>query len=89
VFYVCFTEAEIKDEDEEWSEDPHDLTSALPEDLEHVPFKFTRLSEGEMLKRSQDFFQQLNARRTLRYFSKDHVPLEVIKNIIRTAGNIN
>jgi len=85
VSFACLV-AEVNDDDDGLAEDPHDLTSALPEDLQHIPYKFTKLSEAEMLKRSENFYQLLNARRTLRYFSKDHVPLEIIKNIIKAAG---
>ncbi|XP_059486846.1 iodotyrosine deiodinase [Neocloeon triangulifer] len=77
--------AEIKEE-EEWIEDPHDLTSALPEDLEHIPLQYKRPSDAEMLKRSKEYYEQMNARRTIRYFSSDPVPFEVIKNIVKTAA---
>ncbi len=43
-------------------------------------------SEMEMLKRSKDFFEWMDTRRTVRDFSDRPIPLEVIQNIIRTAS---
>ncbi|XP_046676939.1 iodotyrosine deiodinase 1-like [Homalodisca vitripennis] len=63
-----------------------DLASALPWDLEHVPFSFTRITPEESIKRSQEFYQQMDTRRTVRFFSPDPVPREVIHNIIKAAG---
>lgn len=62
------------------------LTSALPEDLEHVPFEFTRLPEQESIQRAKDFYIFMNTRRTIRSFSKDPVSPEIIHYIVRTAG---
>ncbi|XP_054282620.1 iodotyrosine deiodinase [Macrosteles quadrilineatus] len=66
-------------------QDP-DIASALPWDLEHVPYIFTRLSLEESLQQSKEFYEKMNTRRTVRYFSADPVPKEVIYNIIRAAG---
>jgi iodotyrosine deiodinase len=79
--------AEEKEEEAGWDEaEPPGLQSALPEDLEHVPLNFKRYPEDEMIKRSRDFYELLNKRRTLRFFSSDPVPIEIIQNIIHTAG---
>ncbi|GAB1864695.1 Iodotyrosine dehalogenase 1 [Camponotus japonicus] len=59
---------------------------ALPKDLKHIPYRYIRLPEKEMLSRASEFYQIAAARRTLRYFSADPVPKEVIREIIRTAG---
>ena len=40
----------------------------------------------EMLKRSEDFYDDLERRRTVRDFSDKSVPIEVIENCIRAAG---
>ena len=56
------------------------------ENVEHVPFSLGRLKESEMLKQSWDFYKKMNTRRTVRHFSPDPVPREVIENVIRTAG---
>ncbi|CAG7734283.1 unnamed protein product [Allacma fusca] len=79
-------QAEIKDEDDVDDTD-FNFKSALPEDLAHVPLSsYKRYSEEVMLERSLEFYQDMNNRRTLRYYSSEPVPREVIENIIRTAG---
>ncbi|KAI8617622.1 Nitroreductase-like protein [Chytriomyces sp. MP71] len=57
-----------------------------PFDLPHVLFKFDRISHQEALKRSQDFYNLVNARRSLRMFSEDPVPIEVIRNCCMAAA---
>ena len=52
----------------------------------HVPFSMARLSEDEMKARAADFYQHMNSRRSVRNFSSDPVPREVIENIVLTAG---
>eukprot|EP01080_Neovahlkampfia_damariscottae_P006771 gene6771-10935_t len=52
----------------------------------HIPFKHTKFSEDETLKRSKEFYTLLNGRRSIRDFSTKDVPQEVIENIILTAG---
>lgn len=63
-----------------------DLAPSLPENLAHIPFKFTKNSNSEMIKRSGEFYELMNKRRSVRFFSKDPVPIEVIRNIIKAAG---
>ncbi|XP_078412763.1 iodotyrosine deiodinase [Cetorhinus maximus] len=60
----------------------------LEEDLEvqHIPYSAPRYSEDEMIRRANKFYQQMNARRSVRFFSEEMVPREVIDSIIRTAG---
>lgn len=65
-----------------------DVTSALPWDLEHVPYEFTRITKEESIRRSLEFYEQIKTRRTIRFFSSDPVPVEVIHNIIKAAGKI-
>lgn len=55
-------------------------------DTPHIPFKFERIPESEMLKCSNDFYQTLDQRRSIRFFSTDPVPSKVIENIILAAG---
>ena len=52
----------------------------------HVPYKFEELSEAEMLEKSENFYQRLNKRRSIRQISSRPVPVNIIKNIIKTAG---
>jgi iodotyrosine deiodinase len=39
-----------------------------------------------MVAKSSQFFELMNGRRTLRFFSDEKVPQVVIDNIVRTAG---
>ena len=63
-----------------------ELTSALPWDLQHVPLEFKRLPVEDTIQRSLEFYNFMSARRTVRFFSTDPVPADVIRNIIRAAG---
>lgn len=63
------------------------FTSALPDDLAHVPLTtYKQYSEKEMIERSAQFYDDMNNRRTLRYYSSKPVPKEVIENIVRTGA---
>ncbi|XP_053984306.1 iodotyrosine deiodinase isoform X1 [Hylaeus volcanicus] len=61
---------------------------ALPKDLEHIPYEYKKSSESEMLRRASEFYKIVAARRTIRFFSPDPVPKEVIHEIIKAAGTI-
>lgn len=63
---------------EEWQE--------AEESVEHIPFSHTRYPEQEMRMRSQEFYELLNKRRSVRFISSEHVPMEVIENVIKAAG---
>ncbi|XP_012287054.1 iodotyrosine deiodinase 1 isoform X2 [Orussus abietinus] len=78
--------AQEEDENHENVLDEDTDEPVLPKDLKSIPFKYVRPSEGEMVQRSIEFYNIASARRTLRFFSSDPVPPEVIHNIIRTAG---
>ncbi|XP_034847550.1 iodotyrosine deiodinase 1 isoform X1 [Mirounga leonina] len=56
------------------------------ENVEHIPFSHTRYPEKEMVKRSQEFYELLNKRRSVRFLSNEQVPIEVIDNVIKAAG---
>ncbi|XP_035717347.1 iodotyrosine deiodinase 1-like isoform X2 [Vespa mandarinia] len=74
-------ETDIKDnEDEEFME------SALPKDLKHVSYRYVKPNEEQLLIRANKFYEITNARRTVRYFSEENVPREVIRYIIKAAG---
>lgn len=53
---------------------------------EQVPYKPTTYSDSEMVSRSRDFYETINGRRSVRFFSDRPVPEEVIENIIKSAG---
>ncbi|XP_025150156.3 iodotyrosine deiodinase 1 isoform X1 [Bubalus bubalis] len=56
------------------------------EEVEHIPFSHNRYPEKEMVKRSQEFYELLNKRRSVRFISNEQVPMEVIDNVIKAAG---
>ncbi|XP_061284285.1 iodotyrosine deiodinase 1 isoform X1 [Bos javanicus] len=56
------------------------------EEVEHIPFSHSRYPEKEMVKRSQEFYELLNKRRSVRFISNEQVPMEVIDNVIKAAG---
>ena len=54
--------------------------------FKHIKYNHEYLSEGEMISRSQSFYDKLASRRSVREFSNKDVPKEIIENIIRTAS---
>ncbi|CAN5683490.1 nitroreductase family protein [soil metagenome] len=50
------------------------------------PLEFERLPAEESIARSHRFYDLMRRRRTVREFSPDPVPMEVIENAIRVAG---
>lgn len=65
---------------------PEQGSSLHPPDLPHVKYSFEEIGENEMIEASNSFYVKMNKRRSIRHFSTRPVPLDVIKNIIRTAG---
>ncbi|MGE0433504.1 MAG: nitroreductase family protein [Planctomycetota bacterium] len=51
-----------------------------------IPLAHRRLGEDEMRERSRDFRERMNQRRTVRDFSPEPVPMEVLADAIATAG---
>lgn len=63
----------------------------MPKEIEingfpHVAYSIEKIGETEMIRKSQEFYEWLDQRRSVRYFSEEAVPEEVIKNIILSAG---
>lgn len=50
------------------------------------PLQFERIPAEESVTRSRDFYELMRRRRTVREFSPDPVPIEIIANAIRVAG---
>ncbi len=48
---------------------------------------FERLSEAEQLRRSREFVRHISRRRSVRDFSTEPVPMELIENAILAAGS--
>ena len=55
-------------------------------DHEHVPFHIAKYTEEVAIQRSKEFYTLCNGRRSVRFFSDADVPMEVIENIVHTAG---
>lgn len=53
---------------------------------EFEQLEFTRLPVDESVRRSKEFYELMRRRRSIREFSTDPVPLEIIENAIRVAG---
>jgi nitroreductase len=51
-----------------------------------IPYRPERLPEEEMLRRARAFQEEMDQRRSVRFFSPDPVPRELIELAIRTAG---
>lgn len=49
--------------------------------------KFTRYSRTEMIKRSEEYLNQIRRRRTVREFSQEDVPKDVLENCLLAAGS--
>ncbi|MGQ0542851.1 MAG: nitroreductase family protein [Blastocatellia bacterium] len=52
-----------------------------------IPLDFKELSSEEQIRRADEFFEQMRARRTVREYSDRDVPLELIEKAIVTAGS--
>lgn len=51
-----------------------------------IPYSPLTFDQQEMIRRSQEFYSLMNKRRSVRHFSEQEVPMEVLKNILLTAG---
>lgn len=51
-----------------------------------VPLGYERPRESEQLAASRAFLERMRRRRTVRHFSRDPVPFELVENAIATAG---
>ena len=56
-------------------------------DNNFIPYKHQDRNEEEMLNRSAEFYEFMNARRSIRHFSDKAVPKEVIDNILMAASS--
>jgi iodotyrosine deiodinase len=53
---------------------------------EHVPLDFKRIPPAEQISASREFLGRMASRRSVRFFSSDPVPFELIENAIRCAS---
>ncbi len=54
---------------------------------EFEPLRFAFVETNHMLRRSEEFYSEIQTRRTVRDFSNRAVPREVIDNCLRAAGS--
>jgi len=52
----------------------------------HAPYRHERLSMDQITKRSKGFLSLMKMRRTMRFFSRDPVPKEIIETVVETAS---
>jgi iodotyrosine deiodinase len=84
---VCYLWFQRKKKPEEpTDEDEAKFVLDYGRDLDHIPFIHQYYSEGEMKIKAKEFYELMNRRRTIRFFSDKHVPSQVIQDILRTAG---
>ncbi len=57
-----------------------------PKAYDPIPLDFQRLTVEKSLKRSSEFLATMRKRRSIRRFSSEPVPFELIENAIATAG---
>ena len=56
------------------------------ETFRHVPLAFSRMAPEAQLIASRKFLTRMSTRRSVRFFSPDPVPIELIENAIRCAA---
>ncbi|MBK8506874.1 MAG: nitroreductase family protein [Saprospiraceae bacterium] len=57
------------------------------ENLTFIPFRRSRIEPNDVLKLSKQFRMTMDQRRSLRQFSSEPVPREVVENLIMTASS--
>ena len=62
------------------------MARALSADYRPVPLVYERPSPEEALAGSREFAELMNARRSVRRFSSEPVPWELVENALRVAG---
>jgi nitroreductase len=58
----------------------------MPSTAQYQPLEFERLAPDDQLARSREFLARMRTRRTVRDFSSEPVPFELIRNAIATAA---
>lgn len=58
----------------------------MSDDYPTVDLDFERRSESEMRRRARAFYEEISQRRSVRAFSDEPIPLDVVRDCIRTAG---
>lgn len=59
----------------------------LIDGFKHIRYSHEYISVEESVKRSEDFYQKMKKRRSIRDFSEKDIPIEIIENIIKAASS--
>ena len=82
--FPLITEKEHPEDDD----DPDFLISAISEDTPHIPYRPLKRTTEDILERSREYYNLMAKRRTVRNFSTEPIPQEVLENIVKTAGKL-
>ncbi len=52
----------------------------------HLPLDFQRYPEAQMQERASEFYQEIKRRRTVRAFSSQSIPRDILENCLMAAG---
>jgi hypothetical protein len=52
----------------------------------HILYDYKKVDAEELIQRSRSFYNLMNKRRSVRTFSDEEIPKEVIENLIKTAS---
>jgi len=75
------------DDDHDIEDDDEGIVPAIdPNGTPHIPYIFKPITKEDSVAKSQAFYEEMNRRRSLRFYKKTEIPKEVIDNLIRTAG---
>jgi iodotyrosine deiodinase len=58
----------------------------MADNPQFIPLEFQRLTADQQIKNADDYYENLNKRRSIREFSDESVPREIIEKAILTAG---
>jgi nitroreductase len=61
-------------------------TALTKKQMSFIPYIPKRLTEAEIHERANTFYRQMNSRRSVRFFSSDPVPEQVLRDLVMTAG---
>lgn len=56
------------------------------QETQHISYNQITFDEDEMVERSSSFYDFMDKRRSVRFFSTKDVPLEIVNNILKTAS---
>jgi iodotyrosine deiodinase len=57
------------------------------EEYKHIPLVFSRFPPSDQLRASREFLSRMSERRSIRFFSPEPAPFELIENAIRCASS--